>query len=93
MNKPTLITKEELHSIAFGEQDVLRTEEERSDRRWQLNRAVILGNLYRNKVKLTFKNSAGYTQEVETTLWSVTEEYVVLKGGRYIPIKAIEAIF
>lgn len=88
----TIIEKEELVSIIFGSEDVLNTDEAKITRRWELQRALSLGNLYRGKVKLFFRNRAGQIQHVETTIWSVTEEYVLLKGGLYIPIKAIEYI-
>jgi hypothetical protein len=53
-----------------------------------LNRALILGNAYRRKIKLIFETTDGIKQ-VETTIWAVTEQNVVLKGGKFIPINAI----
>jgi hypothetical protein len=49
---------------------------------------MLLGNSYRQKVKIIFEVQEG-TQQVETTIWATTENNVVLKGGTSIPISSI----
>jgi hypothetical protein len=50
---------------------------------------LILGNIDHNKVTIVFKTEDGTILQVKTTIWAVTEDYVALKGGVHIPIKAI----
>ena len=47
--------------------------------------------LIEEKIKLTFETTDGLKQ-VETTIWAVTEKNVVLKGGKFIPTKAITKV-
>jgi hypothetical protein len=54
-----------------------------------LNRALSLGNLFRGKVNIVFMTSSGLLQQVETTVWSLSEDFILLKGGIFIPVKAI----
>ena len=92
MKKPIIIPKEEISSVIFGKYDVLASIEDRHTRKWQADRAVSLGNLFQQKVKIVFENKAGDLQQIETTIWSVTEDYILIKGGRYLPLKSIQEI-
>lgn len=89
--QPTLIQKETLSEYHFNDQEVLPSEDDVKIRKMNLNRALILGNAYRRKIKLTFETTDGLKQ-VETTIWAVTEKNVVLKGGKFIPTKAITKV-
>lgn len=84
----TLIAKETLSEYHYHDHEVLKSEDDIKIRKMQLNRALILGNAYRRKIKLTFETTDGLKQ-VETTIWAVTEQNVLLKGGKFIPIRAI----
>jgi hypothetical protein len=57
---------------------------------WQreLTYAVRLGNEYKGKTNITFETTYGPC-EVETTVWSVTDDYLQLKGGTLIPLSSI----
>lgn len=87
----TKIEKENLDQIQFLDKEVLSDKISIKERKINLNRALILGNAYRRKVKIIFSTSDGLRQ-VETTIWAVTEENVILKGGRLIPIKSVNKV-
>lgn len=54
----------------------------------ELAYAVRLGNEFKGKTTITFQTTDG-PKTVETTVWSVTEHYIQLKGGINIPLKSI----
>lgn len=56
--------------------------------RKQVDRAVRLGNGAKSKVKILFQTKEGI-RLVNTTVWAATEDYILLKGGKAIPIDAI----
>ncbi len=56
-----------------------------------LERALKLGNLEHNKIKIVFEDTDGVKQ-VETTVWGVTDKRVILKQGIMIPIHRIYEI-
>lgn len=82
------IEKEIVNSLHFPEEDVLTTSVEKQRRRQALRRASIIGNLDRTKVRIKFMDSEGL-KEVNTTIWAVTPNYVILKGARLLPIHRI----
>lgn len=86
-----LIDKENVGDLSFPKEDVLSTTEERRKRRIELDRALILGNVDHSKVRIYFSDNEGYKQ-VETTIWAVTEERIILKSGMVIPIKRIHEV-
>jgi len=87
----TKIEKENIDQVQFVENEVLSDSISIKERKIALNRALILGNAYRRKVKIIFSTTDGIKQ-VETTIWAVTEEKIILKGGRLIPINAIHKV-
>lgn len=86
-----VIDKEFVRDLRFPKDDVLATPEERRLRRIELDRALILGNVDHAKVKINFSDSEGVKQ-VETTIWAVTEERIILKSGMVIPIRRIHEV-
>lgn len=86
-----VIDKEFVRNLSFPKDDVLATIEERRKRRVELDRALILGNVDHTKVKILFTDSEGFKQ-VETTIWAVTEERIILKSGMVIPIRRIHEV-
>jgi len=60
------------------------TEELRS----KLNSAQRLGNEFKSKADITFNTKEG-PKTVNTTVWSVTENYVQLKNGIHIPLNSL----
>jgi uncharacterized protein YjiK len=85
------IEKETVSELSFPKEDVLSTTDDRKQRRNELDRALILGNVDHSKVKIIFSDMEGMKQ-VETTIWAVTEERIILKSGMVIPIRRIHQI-
>jgi hypothetical protein len=89
--KPTLIDKDQVKDLRFPQEEVLTNPEAIRMRRIELDRALILGNVDHNKVRIIFIDSEG-SKMVETTIWAVTELRVILKSGMVIPINRISEI-
>ena len=84
----TSIEKEKIPGLEFQHHEVLPFPEQVAHRKFLLHNAMILGNTNHTKVKLVFESMHG-TFQVETTIWAATDEYVLLKGGVYLPIRCI----
>jgi len=88
----TLINKEEVSKLHFAHHEVLDADAERKRRRWNLEKALTLGNGYHGKVHIVFENEMGEAYEVDTTVWAVTDTHISLKGGVVIPIHSIREV-
>jgi len=82
------IEKEKIHQLSFPKTDVLGTTEEIKQRHFELNRALALGNLEHSKIRIYFEDNQS-KKVVETTVWAVTDQRVILKQGHSIPINRI----
>ena len=82
------IDKESIRSLTFPNHDVLQDKESIYQRQSDLNRAQSLGNLEHSKIKIFFEDSHS-KKVVETTVWAVTDNRVILKQGMGIPINRI----
>lgn len=91
LDKPTLVEKENISGLKFPEHDVLTSKDDIKIRTSNLERALKLGNLEHNKIKIIFEDSTGLKQ-VETTVWGVTDKRVILKQGVVIPIHRVYEI-
>jgi hypothetical protein len=87
----TPIEKEKITGLKFPEVDVLENRDEIKSRTVNLERALKLGNLEHNKIKIVFEDTEGVKQ-VETTVWGVTDKRVILKKGVVIPIHRIHDV-
>ncbi|HRO42146.1 MAG TPA: hypothetical protein PL009_04895 [Flavipsychrobacter sp.] len=81
---PAVIAKEEIPSLKIVPAFVDKSEKWRKE----LEYAVRLGNEYKGKTHLTFETTQG-PKMVETTVWSLTDNYLQLKGGTLIPLDSI----
>jgi hypothetical protein len=90
-NRPLSIEKENIRGLKFPANDVLASKDEIKIRYSNLERALKLGNLEHNKIKIVFEDADGLKQ-VETTVWGVTDKRVILKHGILIPIHRIYEI-
>ncbi|HEY0031247.1 MAG TPA: hypothetical protein VGC65_10845 [Bacteroidia bacterium] len=88
---PESIDKEDISGLKFPDTDVLKTKEAIRARNTDLERALKLGNLEHNKIKIVFEDSEGIKQ-VNTTVWGVTDKRVILKQGVVIPIHRIHEV-
>jgi hypothetical protein len=86
--KPELIEKEDIVNLHFPKDPLPRTKDEKSILTMKLQKAQTLGNLHHNKIKIQFMDDKGL-KEVNTTVWAVGDDYVVLKKGIFIPINRI----
>lgn len=80
----TLILKEDIdqyHIIPAAEDGTAHWTKE-------LSYAVRLGNEFKGKTTITFATSDG-PRTVETTVWSITDRYLHLKGGITLPLNSI----
>ena len=82
------IPKEVIHLLSFPQADVLATREEVQQRQLELDRALALGNLEHSKIRIYFEDNES-KKVVETTVWAVTDQRVILKQGHSIPINRI----
>jgi len=82
------IEKEIIQLLSFPQSDVLQTPEEMQQRHTELHRALALGNLEHSKIRIYFEDNQS-KKVVETTVWAVTDQRVILKQGHSIPINRI----
>lgn len=82
------IEKENIQTLQFPKTDVLVDREAKTQRENELKRALSLGNLEHSKIKIFFEDSQS-KKVVETTVWGVTDQMVILKQGSSIPINRI----
>lgn len=54
----------------------------------ELAYATRLGNEFKGKTQITFETTQG-PRTVNTTVWSVIDNYVQLKGGTIIPLRSV----
>jgi len=78
----------EIESLTFAEKDVLTDDESKAKRFIDLTKAMKLGNSYKVKVKIYFKDSVS-NKHLYTSVWFVSSSHVTLKHGMVIPIKSI----
>ncbi|WP_324677756.1 hypothetical protein [Hymenobacter sp. GOD-10R] len=84
-----VVTRETISTLRFPASDVLTTTVERQQRRWQAERAAVLGNGYQSKVNIYFQTSDGSTKRVHTTVWASDAEFISLKSGKALPLRAV----
>lgn len=83
-----VLEKEQVETLEFPEQEILQNEDEKISRVVALKRALWLGNLERIKVKIYFADRIR-KYLIETTIWGITEERIILKRGVTIPIHRV----
>lgn len=83
-----IIEKEKIETLKFPHSEVLEDDSAIKERKNALERALSLGNLEHSKIQIYFEDGLS-KKMVETTVWAVTDESVVLKKGVGIPINRI----
>lgn len=78
------IEKEEVINYHFLAADIRRREVTRE----KLERALRLGNEFKSKTYITFQTDQG-PKRIETTVWTLTDEFIQIKGGVTIPLKSL----
>lgn len=87
----TLIEKETITEFSFPKQEVLLDAELLALRAKNIEKGMSIGNLQKTKVEIFFEDSEGL-KKVQTTIWGVTENYLILKGNLLIPIQRIHQV-
>ncbi len=82
------IEKEDIRQLHFPATDVLDERADMIQRQVELSRALSLGNLEHGKIRIYFEDATS-KKMVETTVWALTDNSVVLKQGIGIPINRI----
>lgn len=77
-----------IHQLDFGKDDVLMTAEEKEKRAVELKKSLSLGNQYKHKVRIFFKDKSSF-KFTETTVWHADENFISLKGGISLPVRSI----
>lgn len=86
------VEKEEIAGLTFPAKPIkLRTHEEQKSLLKKLHDAEKLGNLFHSKIKIVFQDEEGL-KAVNTTIWAVGADHIVLKKGVFIPVKRIVSI-
>ena len=90
MNTSTaqLIDKEQVAGLKFPKEEVLTDQRAIKERQSTLERGMTLGNLQKQKSRIYFKDDKS-EKVVETTIWAVTSNFILLKYGISIPINRI----
>lgn len=81
-----------IKELNFSHDDVVKDVIRKSLRKYNLRRAMALGNLYKRRVKVYFRAMDGYVRSVEATVWAVGEEFISFRAGVSIPIKSVEQV-
>lgn len=88
---PFLVEKEDIGKLRFPAGDVLNSVDAINQRKWEIERAMLLGNRHKGKSKIVFEDDQGIKQ-VETTIWGCTDKRVILKQEIVIPIHRIHKV-
>ncbi|GGX31255.1 hypothetical protein [Aquimarina muelleri] len=86
-----IVQKEQIKFLKFPKEDVLDKRKDQIDRFLELQRALTLGNLEHEKVRIVFVDDKGL-KKVETTIWGITDKEVILKQSTIIPLERIISI-
>lgn len=86
-----LIEKETVGGLNFPAHEVLADRISIQHRITVLHHATSLGNLDQHKVNIVFEDIEG-VKRVNTTIWALTEQRIILKHDRSIPINRIHSV-
>lgn len=93
MKAEVCIAKEQIPQYKFTSEDVLSNDmPARRARTASLIRAERLGNAFHGKVRIVFTLIDSTIKEVTTTVWATGEDYISLKGGVTVPVRAISSV-
>ena len=83
------VDKEQIPLLRFSQEDVLTDKAALERRRVDAERATRLGNTYQGKLDIFFQTADGQTKRVQTTVWGAHPEYLSLKAGITLPLRAV----
>lgn len=82
--KAELISKEEVVNYQLITVDTKESQVTKE----KLERALRLGNEFKGKTKISFMTDQG-PKMIETTVWTLTDNYIQIKGSVSIPLKSL----
>jgi hypothetical protein len=82
----------QLPQVTFAQQEVLENKEDINVRDKDIEKALVLANGYKTKVRIYFKTKYMEEMSVSCTPWAAGDRYITLKGNVTIPIHAITRI-
>jgi hypothetical protein len=83
------VTLEDLKNHHFATEDVLSTFDERFERQHKLRTAMSLTNVDHESITLIIKLANGELIEISSDLIDYEDDFVEIRGGVGIPLKAI----
>ena len=87
----TLIEKEQMGNLHYPSHVSEKTGDKKSDLLNKCRKALSLGNLHKVKCTIFFYDEQGL-KKVNTTIWGVSEEHIVLKGGIALNLRFVEDV-
>lgn len=88
-NPVTFTPKEQIDQHRFLKWDVYKTPGKRAEREEKLEKALKLGNQFKNTVKIYFMTEDEEVKATEATVWMVSDSHISIKAGKIIPVHAI----
>jgi predicted phosphohydrolase len=86
-----LIEKEQITDLHYPSQVSEKSKDSMSELLSKCKTALSLGNLHKVKCTIFFNDSEGL-KKVNTTIWGLMDEYIVLKGGVNLNLRYVEDI-
>jgi hypothetical protein len=83
------VTLKEITNLHFAMDDALSTFEQRFEREHKLRTAMSLTNVDHEVITLRIKLASGEVVEITSNLIDFEDDFVELRGGIGIPLKAI----
>jgi hypothetical protein len=83
------VTIEEIRSLKFAAEEVLTTFEEKFEREHKLKTAMALTNSDHECISLFVRLATGEVVEIASDLIDLEEDFVEIRGGYGIPLRAI----
>lgn len=83
------IEKELIPTLRFGPEDVLTTDPAAEQRRRDAERAARLGNAHHGKLDIFFQTADRQTLRGHPAVWGAHPEYLTLKAGILLPLRAV----
>lgn len=89
--KALLIEKEQIQDLNYPSTVSEKSKATKNELMAKCQKAMTLGNLHKVKCSILFNDSEGL-KKVNTTIWSLLEEHIVLKGGVSLNLRYVEDI-
>ena len=84
------IDRKDLPAVVFVHDDVLASDSDAQKlRRAEADRAALLANAHQTKATIFFRTADGQTKRVRAHVLGAHAEYLTLKDGMLLPIRAV----